>query len=128
MQLDIIKGENAAEALIKALEDNGFDYDHTGTITNSFYLSYLLDDENSIYKTTPKVPQVLKDILVESGVGVDEANYFDGELGEFDFNSLSGWMYSINNIFPNVGFADEYLNDNDVMRVQIGRASCRERV
>src|SRR5690625_3916434 len=118
MQLDIIKGENAAEALIKALEDNGFDYDHTGTITNSFYLSYLLDDENSIYKTTPKVPQVLKDILVESGVGVDEANYFDGELGEFDFNSLSGWMYSINNIFPNVGFADEYLNDNDVMRVQ----------
>src|SRR5699024_4434806 len=96
VQLDIIKGENAAEALIKALEDNGFAYEHTGSITNSFYLSYLLDGENSIYKTDPKVPQVLKDILEESG-GVDETLYDDGELGEFHFNSFSGWMYSVNN-------------------------------
>lgn len=27
-------------------------------------------------------------------------------------------MYSVNNVFPNVGFADTYLSDGDIVRVQ----------
>ncbi|MEI3611566.1 DUF4430 domain-containing protein [Pseudogracilibacillus sp. SO30301A] len=113
--VDIIKGENAAESLDRVLKENGFDYDHTGTLTNAFYLSYLLDGENQIYKSNPKIPDILKEKL---NGDYDETSYYPGELGEFDFNSFSGWMYAVNNIFPNVGFADYYLSDGDVMRVQ----------
>ena len=31
-------------------------------------------------------------------------------LGEFVITNGSGWMYSVNNVFPNVGFADTYLS------------------
>ena len=42
----------------------------------------------------------------------------DGYLGEFAFTNGSGWMYAVNNVFPNVGFADCYPSDGDVVRVQ----------
>src|SRR5699024_5905962 len=105
----------AAKSLDRVLSENGFDYDYTRTLTNSFYLSYLLDGENQIYKSEPKIPEILKEKLDGN---YDESMYFPGELGEFDFNPLSGWMYSVNNIYSNVGFADYYLSDGDVMRVQ----------
>ena len=41
-----------------------------------------------------------------------------GHLGEFVITNGSGWMYSVNNVFPNVGFADTYLSDGDIVRVQ----------
>lgn len=41
-----------------------------------------------------------------------------GYLGEFAFTNGSGWMYSVNTVFPNVGFSDCYLSDGDVVRVQ----------
>lgn len=114
VELDIIKGENAAEALLSALDEYGFQYDHWAF--PSFYLAYIIDGENTnIYKTEPKIPQVLKEAL---NGNYNEKGYWPGELGEFDFNALSGWMYAVNNMFPNVGFADYYLSDGDVMRVQ----------
>ncbi|WP_340085043.1 DUF4430 domain-containing protein [Siminovitchia sp. FSL H7-0308] len=115
VQVDITKGRRASHELDALIKKYGYDYDHTGTLENSFYLSYLLDGTNNIYKSPPAIPQVLKEAL---NGHYDEENYHDGALGEFNFNSLSGWMYSVNNIFPNVGFADYYLSDGDVMRVQ----------
>ena len=38
--------------------------------------------------------------------------------GEFDFATGSGWMYSVNGIYPNYGFSDCYLQDGDVLRVR----------
>ena len=115
IQVDIHKGRNAAQELVQILKDNGYDYDHSGNLESGFYLSYLLDDTNTIYKTTPSIPEVLKEKL--EGV-YDEEDYLDGELGEFNFNSMSGWMYAVNNMFPNVGFSDKYLQDGDIVRVQ----------
>ncbi|MBU5437888.1 S-layer homology domain-containing protein [Tissierella sp. MSJ-40] len=115
IQVDIHKGRNAAQELVQILKDNGYDYDHSGNLESGFYLSYLLDDTNTIYKTTPSIPEVLKEKL--EGV-YDEEDYSYGELGEFNFNSMSGWMYAVNNVFPNVGFSDKYLQDGDIVRVQ----------
>lgn len=42
----------------------------------------------------------------------------EGYLGEFVYTNGSGWMYSVNHVFPNVSFADTYLSDGDVVRVQ----------
>ena len=49
-----------------------------------------------------------------------DTGWGEGEytLGEFDYTFMSGWMYTLNNILPNVGFADSYLSDGDVVRVQ----------
>ena len=48
----------------------------------------------------------------------DYTKNWTGYLGEFAFTNGSGWMYSVNTVFPNVGFADSYLSDGDVVRVQ----------
>ncbi len=115
IQVDIHKGRNSAQELDQIIRDNGYDYSNTGILESNFYLQYVSNDANKIYKTTPKIPDVLKEKL---NAKYDEKDYRDGKLGEFDFNFMSGWMYAVNNVFPNVGFADKYLQDGDVMRVQ----------
>ena len=116
IQVDIHKGRNAAQELDEVIRTHGYDYEKTGTLESSFYLENLLDDTNTVYKDTPRIPDALKEKLN----GVYDEEEYDPEygLGEFDFNYMSGWMYAVNNVFPNVGFADKYLQDGDVMRVQ----------
>lgn len=118
IQVNVHKGRTAAQELLEILDDQGYKYEHTGTPQSNFYLARLYDGNNTIYKTTPKIPEVLKEKLTENGLPYKETGYWDGSLGEFDFNHASGWMYAVNNVFPNVGFADKYLQDGDVMRVQ----------
>src|SRR5699024_3198921 len=115
--VDVKKGSNAAHALDKELLANGFKYVNTGSLDSSFYLSVLYDGSNKVFKKEPKVPEVLKE-----KVDINESGYLEDSLGEFDFATGSGWMYSVNNSFPNVGFADYYLKDKDVMRVQFTTA------
>ena len=116
IQADIIKGRNAAQELDSILSEHGFTYTYTGSLESSFYLAAIKDGSNKVYKSTPVIPQVLKEKLEGN---YDESSYGDAYgLGEFDFNYMSGWMYSVNNSFPNVGFSDKYIQDGDVMRVQ----------
>lgn len=42
----------------------------------------------------------------------------DGWLGEFDAGSGSGWMYSRNSAFPEIGAADVIVEDDDTIRWQ----------
>ena len=48
----------------------------------------------------------------------DPEDYLPDSLGEFDFSNGSGWMYSVNGHYPNVGFADYYFKDGDVVRIR----------
>jgi hypothetical protein len=43
---------------------------------------------------------------------------YSGYLSEFDESAGAGWMYSVNNIFPNHSAGSHILNDGDVMRWQ----------
>ena len=36
-------------------------------------------------------------------------------LGEFTNGNLSGWMYTLNGVHPNLGVAQQYLNEGDVI-------------
>ena len=47
----------------------------------------------------------------------DYINNCEGYLGEFVISNGSGWMYSVNNNFPNVSFSDVYLSDGDIVKV-----------
>ena len=145
MQVPIYEGENAAVMLDRLLTEHGYSYSRTGRLESGFYLAILGEGGaatsygekdlkygcqepskgkklNIPVNPTSKVPKALMSVLEKQGITLDDAMYVDGEntygLGEFDFTSMSGWMYAINSVFPNVGFSDSYLNDGDVVRVQ----------
>lgn len=42
--MDIIEGENAAQALARLLEERGFTYSNTGSLESGFYLSHIQGD------------------------------------------------------------------------------------
>lgn len=109
------EGQNSAQLLVAELEKYGFQYQKTGDMTNAFYLASIQGDQlKSLPQDGSKVPAVLKKLL---GDDIRVRDSLDS-LGEFDYTSGSGWMYSVNNNFPNVGFSDYYLSDGDVVRVQ----------
>ena len=116
--VDIIEGENAAQALARLLEAKGFTYDNTGSLESGFYLSHIQGDALAdIDPTGDSIPQALREKLEEKGFDI-QTRTDETSLGEFDYTSGSGWMYCLKNVFPNVGFADSYLSEGDVVRVQ----------
>lgn len=120
VKVPIYEGENAAEALVRLLEENGYDYSITGSVKESFYLSSIIGSNaarpgNATTELNLENASLNEDLL-DLGIAWREGSV--GQLGEFDYASGSGWMYCLNNVFPNVGFADSYLADGDVVRVQ----------
>ncbi len=117
--IDIYRGENLATVLTRTLEKCGWEYTHTGSVTNGFYLASIIGlnlDGNAI---APDLLAILKknnvEIYDESILKNSEGKY---ELSEFKFTHGSGWMYSVNNVYPNYGFADHYPQDGEVVRLQ----------
>lgn len=139
---DIREGESSADALLRLLREQGYVAYYTGTPSSGFYLAYIGDGDKtnkryngavnsqSVYGSpaSPRkldissaIPSFLRPLLEKT------MNYFnardyeensEGYLGEFVYTNGSGWMYSVNHVFPNVSFADTYLSDGDVVRVQ----------
>ncbi|WP_010304468.1 Ig-like domain-containing protein [Kurthia senegalensis] len=116
----LIKGLNSAQLLDEMLTKNKFTYKHTGTLDSGFYLAHITKEKSKVIeKSAVHVPTVIKKAGTSMGIPIDEQDFAnESSLGEFDFSRGSGWMYSVNNIFPNVGFADHFLQDEDVMRTQ----------
>ena len=114
VKADIKEGINAAQTLSDLLEKYNIESIYTGSVENGYYLSTVKNLQNF----SPKISDVLKEKLEENSYTVNENDYNEGELGEFNFTQGSGWMYCVNGIFPNVGFSDYYLTDGDVVRVQ----------
>ncbi len=131
-------GESAAAELISLLYENGLIGYYSGSTDEGFYLAYIADGTASDetyngYKKSdsvknprklelyPSVPEYLLPHLKSGMDFFDAADYqknWEGHLGEFVISNGSGWMYCVNNNFPNVGFSDMYLSDGDVVRVQ----------
>ncbi len=119
MSVEIFENENFAHVLDRLLKEQGWTYTYTGTLDAGFYLATVtgVSLENNVIAPTlltqleSKGAQIFTTTLEPK----DSGKY---TLGEFDFTSGSGWMYSVNNSFPNYGFADYYPQDGDVVRVQ----------
>lgn len=133
----IYEGETSAEQLLRLLSENGFNAYYGGSVKSAFYLAYIADGTRTQQKyngyqrsATPTAPRSLNiNVSIPSVLSPHLSatmNYFEPEeyaenggcLGEFIITNGSGWMYCVNNNFPNVGFADTYLSDGDVVRVQ----------
>jgi len=117
VKIELFEGENAAQALINAIESYGFTTDYTGTPTSGFYLSGI-EGVAGIVDVTANFPDYVLTALEENGMYPEYERWDEDWIGEFDYSYGSGWMYSINGVFPNVGFADYYLGDGDVLRTQ----------
>lgn len=115
ISVDIYPKERASQLLDRVLREHGFSYEFTGTLEKNFYLS-------AIYKPglvkNPKIPEDLAELVSRDLSRFDPEDYHPDYLGEFDFSNGSGWMYSVNGHYPNVGFADYYLKDEDVLRIR----------
>lgn len=114
-EVELYPNERGSYTIDRIFEEYGITYDYTGSHSNSFYLS-------RIYKSNlvanPSIPEDLAE-LVERDFSVFNPNNYDpNSLGEFDFSNGSGWMYSVNGHYPNVGFADYYFKDGDVVRIR----------
>ena len=142
VERDILEGENTAQALLRLLHDSGYIAFYGGSDQSAFYLAYIADGDNpnenyNGYRSSrlvygvpaspkqldlePEIPAVLFSPLSRSMDYFDDQDYqnWTGTIGEFVFTNGSGWMYCINHVFPNVSFADSYLSDGDVIRVQL---------
>ena len=133
----VYEGETSAEQLLRLLSENGFNAYYGGSVRSAFYLAYIADGTRTQQKyngyqrsAAPAAPRSLNiNVSIPSVLSPHLSatmNYFEPEeyaenggcLGEFIITNGSGWMYCVNNNFPNVGFADTYLSDGDVVRVQ----------
>ena len=91
--VDIIEGENAAQALARLLEERGFTYSNTGSLESGFYLSHIQGDALAgIDPTGDSIPQALREKLEEKNFDI-QTRTDETSLGEFDYTSASGWMY-----------------------------------
>lgn len=120
VKVPFYEGDNGANILTRVLEDYGYEYKYTGKINDTsgmvgstFYLSYIRDDESE----KAQIPKYITDqIKKENGDLYGRQN--SDWLGEFDYTYMSGWMYSVNNVFPGYGAAQYKPKDGDVMRWQ----------
>jgi len=112
-QVELYANERGSNTIDRIFKEHGISYDYTGSHADGFYLSYLT--KLGLYHTAPSIPE---DLLERLGDGVDINRYNENELGEFDFIATSGWMYSVNGTYPNVGFADYYFKDGDTVRIR----------
>lgn len=115
-QVEIFQGMNAVSILADLLSQYGYAYKHTGSIGTGFYLSHILG-VNIV--SNPMVNEELEEHLKNTdGIGYDIEKYNSNSLGEFDFTTGSGWMYSVNSEYPNYGFSDCFPHDGDIIRVR----------
>ena len=115
------EGTLVAAALLDLLDDAGFAGEYAGEpAAGSFYLrsmdgiGYLPADDSQI--VLPDCLEAMRAGILFSGSTVKPIT--PSKLSEFDYTNMSGWMYSVNHIFPNVSMGAYPLSDGDVVRLQ----------
>jgi prenyltransferase beta subunit len=107
VKVPFYENDNGAAIITRLLGEGN--YENTGAIDSAFYLAFVKDND-------PRPVNVPSYILEQSGeVGTKLREEW---LGQFDYTSMSGWMYAVNNVFPSVGFSDYHPEDGDVIRTQ----------
>lgn len=120
VQVEITQNETAADLVVQMLEANGYIAEYTGSLDSNFYLAHITADWN--YAENIQVPEDLEAHLEEineaSAEPVYPKDWYSNSLGEFSVCSGSGWMYSVNGLYPNYSMCDYVLQDGDSVRVR----------
>ena len=87
--------------------DHNIDYTMTGNWTDTAYVSSI----KNVDKGYLDIPSVITE---NGGPSNDENDGNNDEyLGEFDYDSMSGWMITVNDFMINVGCAGWYLENEE---------------
>lgn len=115
MKVEVHENEKGSYVIDQLLREKGFSYENTGTLDTNFYLASITKE--NITKGV-EIPTDLEKLVQKYADYFEPTDYTANRLGEFDFSSASGWMYSINGDYPNYGFSDAHFLDGDVIRIR----------
>jgi hypothetical protein len=114
----IYEGENAVYPIARVLNANGFEYQYTGSADSQFYLAHLIrpniTKRNNL--SLAAIPPELLAYLEADGIALND--FYTDSLGERDFSQGSGWMISINGVYPSYSLSDYRPKDEDAIRVR----------
>ena len=87
----------------------------TRTEGYGYYIAGISDPDRGAISSPAFVQQMItaKDLKVNTN-DIKEPQY----LNEFDYTTQSGWMYCVNNVYPEVGAASTKVRSGDVIRWQ----------
>ena len=137
-KVNIYEGETSAQQLLRLLNENGYVGYYGGSVSSSFYLAYVADGTASAARynnyqrsssasspkalgISPSIPSVLVPHLKSTMTFYDPADYeknWKGHLGEFVITNGSGWMYSVNGVFPNYGVNKYTVKNGDNIKLR----------
>jgi hypothetical protein len=109
---DISPGENAASVIERLLAENGFASSHSGSAESGYYLTGI----SPVDQTAVAIPDFITLEADEDDINYDDRT--DLTLRSYDYYDMSGWMFTINDAFSQVGASDCILEPNDVLRLQ----------
>lgn len=74
-----------------------------------------LDKNDTVFSVLSRTLKEKKIHMEYVDTAVSDSAYIEGiaNLYEFDAGELSGWMYSVNGVFPNVGVSSYEVSDGD---------------
>ena len=117
-QVPYYSGENLAQVMDRVLKEQGRAYHYTGSLTGGFYLAEVEDpDRPGIANTVPAYIYDMWSALKAADPSIRSIRDTDTEepdfLGEYDYFSQSGWMYSVNGVVPMTSCGNYILRDGD---------------
>lgn len=106
---EIRQGDSAASAVIRFLEEYGYDADYDGTAEVGFYLRSV---GRADLCSGAAIPDSLWLMIERDGIAL--SGYSDPDsLSEYDYTMGAGWMYAIDgSVFPSRGLSDYPLSGN----------------
>lgn len=113
------EGDTIPTIIERAFEGTGYSCSWDGSGSNC-YLSAITADNNFV---TPSIPEDLAEKMLEINekAGSEIFNpdwYYTNSLGEFDFSSGSGWMYSVDGVYPNYSMGAYGLHAGNTIRLR----------
>lgn len=119
VKVPFYEGESVAHLITRLLGSGNYTNtgsvgDTSGTVKGGFYLASVRDGGGG----GESIPQYILEQIKKANKEVDYSRGESGFLGEFDYTNMSGWMYCVNNWFPNYGSSVYFPKDGDVIRWQ----------
>ena len=111
--IDYYQGEQLSSAVLRLLQNTGFDWRNNGSATSGFYLKAI---GRGGIASGAAIPDDLMEHLkkVNCQLSSHDANW----IGEFDFTMNSGWMYFVNGEYMNTGMSSYFPGDGDEVRIR----------
>lgn len=115
MTVEIRQGESAAESIVNALDNYGFNVSSTGSFGEAFYIAGL--HKAGMAAGAAIDPELKKRIDADPMIHYTSNSDPDG-LSEKDYTTGSGWMITVNDHFTSYGTSDMHLKDGDKLRLR----------